>query len=196
MERIEKSIEVEKPLRTVYDQWTQFEDFPRFMEGVEEVHQIDDRTLHWIAKVAGKREEWEAQIIQQVPDQQIAWRHTAGAINSGVVTFTPLAGDRCRVTLAMEHLPEGFVEKVGDALGFVSRRVEGDLQRFKKFIEERGAENRRLARRAAPRPGSARRGVSPTSARGGPRPRPAARRRPPRRRRARAARPRRCRPPA
>ncbi len=140
MERIEKSIDVDRPLRTVYDQWTQFEEFPRFMEGVEEVHQIDDETLHWIAKVGGKREEWEAQIVQQVPDQTIAWRHTGGAVNSGVVLFTPLDGDRCRVTLALEYDPQGFVEKVGDALGFVSRRVEGDLERFKKFIEERGSE--------------------------------------------------------
>jgi uncharacterized membrane protein len=140
MARVEKSIEIDRPVRMVYDQWTQFEDFPRFMEGVEEVHQIDDETLHWIAKVAGKREEWEAQIVQQVPDQTIAWRHTAGAINSGVVLFTPLDGDRCRVTLALEYDPQGFVEKVGDALGFVSRRVEGDLERFKKFVEERGSE--------------------------------------------------------
>jgi uncharacterized membrane protein len=140
MARVEKSIEIDRPVRMVYDQWTQFEDFPRFMEGVEEVHQIDDETLHWIAKVAGKREEWEAQIVQQVPDQTIAWRHTAGAINSGVVLFTPLDGDRCRVTLALEYDPQGFLEKVGDALGFVSRRVEGDLERFKKFVEERGSE--------------------------------------------------------
>ncbi len=140
MARVEKSIEIEKPLRMVYDQWTQFEEFPRFMEGVEEVHQIDDETLHWIAKIGGKREEWEAQIVQQVPDQTIAWRHTAGAVNSGVVLFTPLDASRCRVTLALDYDPKGFVEKAGDVLGLVSRRVEGDLERFKKFIEERGEE--------------------------------------------------------
>jgi uncharacterized membrane protein len=139
MARVEKSIEIEKPLRAVYDQWTQFEEFPRFMEGVEEVHQIDDRTLHWIANVGG-REEWEAEIVHQMPDQQIAWRHTRGAMNSGVVTFTPIDAERCRVHLAIEYEPQGLVEKVGDALGFVSRRVEGDLERFKRFIEERGSE--------------------------------------------------------
>jgi uncharacterized membrane protein len=140
MDRIEKSIEIDRPLRVVYDQWTQFEEFPRFMEGVLEVHQLDERSLHWVAEVAGKREEWQAEIVQQIPDQQIAWRHARGAVNSGVVSFTPLEGDRTRVTLALEYEPQGFVEKIGDALGFVSRRVEGDLERFKKFIEERGTE--------------------------------------------------------
>ncbi len=140
MERVEKSIEIEKPLRMVYDQWTQFEEFPRFMEGVEEVHQLDAKTLHWKAKIAGKVEAWDAQIVDQVPDQQIAWRHTHGAVNRGVVSFMPLDGDRCKVTLALEYDPQGFVEKAGNALGVVSRRVEGDLERFKKFIEERGEE--------------------------------------------------------
>ncbi len=140
MERIEKSIHVDRPLRVVYDQWTQFEEFPRFMEGVEEVQQLDDKHLRWCANVAGKREEWEAEIVHQVPDQQIAWRHTRGSVNRGVVTFTAMDADRTSVTLALEYEPEGFIEKVGDALGFLSRRVEGDLERFKKFIEERGAE--------------------------------------------------------
>ena len=140
MARVEKSIEIEKPLRTVYDQWTQFEEFPRFMEGVEEVHQLDAKRLHWKAKLGGKPQEWDAEIVDQVPDQQIAWRHTRGAVNRGVVSFKPLDGDRCRVTLALEYDPKGLVEKVGDALGVVSRRVEGDLERFKRFIEERGEE--------------------------------------------------------
>ncbi len=140
MARVEKSIEIEKPLRMVYDQWTQFEEFPRFMEGVEEVVQHGDRTLHWKAKIAGKTEEWDAEIVDQVPDQQIAWRHARGAVNRGVVSFMPLDGERCKVTLALEYDPQGFVEKAGNALGVVSRRVEGDLERFKKFIEERGAE--------------------------------------------------------
>src|SRR5689334_4259766 len=140
MARVEKSIEVERPLRMVYDQWTQFEDFPRFMEGVEEVHQLDDRTLHWKAKIGGKVEEWTAEIVNQIPDQQIAWRHTRGAVNSGVVTFSALEGDHCRVTLALEYDPHGVVEKVGDMLGVVSRRVEGDLERFKRFVEERTLE--------------------------------------------------------
>ena len=140
MERVEKSIEIEKPLRMVYDQWTQFEEFPRFMEGVEEVVQHGARTLHWKAKIAGKSEEWDAEIVDQVPDQQIAWRHTRGAVNRGVVSFMPLDGERCRVTLALEYDPQGFVEKAGEALGIVSRRVEGDLERFKKFVEERAEE--------------------------------------------------------
>jgi uncharacterized membrane protein len=140
MARVEKTIEIERPLRMVYDQWTQFEEFPRFMEGVEEVHQLDDRTLHWKAKIGGRTEEWDAEIVHQLPDQSIAWRHTRGAVNSGVVTFTPLDAGRCRVSLALEYDPQGFLEKVGDALGLVSRRVEGDLERFKRFVEERPSE--------------------------------------------------------
>ena len=140
MSRVEKTLEIDRPVRMVYDQWTQFEEFPRFMEGVEEVVQHGDRTLHWKARIAGKVEEWDAEIVDQVPDQQIAWRHTRGAVNRGVVSFTPLDAERCKVTLALEYDPNGFVEKVGDILGVVSRRVEGDLERFKKFIEERGEE--------------------------------------------------------
>jgi uncharacterized membrane protein len=140
MARVEKSIEVERPLRMVYDQWTQFEEFPRFMEGVEKVYQLDDKRLHWRARIGGKAEEWDAEIVQQIPDQTIAWRHTRGAVNSGVVVFTPLDAGRCRVSLALEYDPKGFVEKVGDVLGVVARRVEGDLERFKRFIEERPSE--------------------------------------------------------
>jgi uncharacterized membrane protein len=140
MSRVERTVEIARPLRMVYDQWTQFEEFPRFMEGVEEVHQIDDRTLQWKAKIGGKTEEWLAEIVQQIPDQSIAWRHTSGAVNSGVVTFVPVDAERCRVSLALEYDPQGFVEKVGDALGVVSRRVEGDLERFKRFVEERSSE--------------------------------------------------------
>ncbi len=140
MARVEKSIEIERPLRMVYDQWTQFEEFPRFMEGVLEVHQLDDRTLHWVAEVAGKREEWTAEIVRQIPDEEIAWRHTRGAVNLGVVSFVALGPDRTRVGLAIEYDPRSIAEKIGDALGLVTRRVEGDLERFKRFIEERGEE--------------------------------------------------------
>jgi uncharacterized membrane protein len=140
MARVEKSVEIERPLRMVYDQWTQFEEFPRFMEGVEEVHQLDDKTLHWKARIGGKTEEWDAEIVQQIPDQSIAWRHTRGAVNAGAVTFTPLDARRTRVTLALEYDPKGFVEKLGEVLGVVSRRVEGDLERFKRFVEERSIE--------------------------------------------------------
>jgi uncharacterized membrane protein len=147
MERIEKSVDVDQPVKVVYHQWTQFEEFPRFMEGVEEVKQRDDRHLHFVAKIAGEREEWDSEIVHQVPDQQIAWRSTGGAVRMGVVTFTPLDGDtpseagaRTRVGLALEYEPRSFTEKVGDALGFMSRRVEGDLERFKQLVEERGGE--------------------------------------------------------
>ena len=140
MAKIEKSIDVHVPVRTAYDQWTQFEEFPRFMEGVEEVRQLDDRRLHWRAKVGGKEEEWDAEITEQLPDERVAWRSTSGAENAGVVTFHHIDANTTRVMLQLEYDPEGVVENVGDALGVVSRRVEGDLKRFKEFIEGRGAE--------------------------------------------------------
>ncbi|MHA3770067.1 SRPBCC family protein [Verrucomicrobiota bacterium sgz303538] len=139
MERIEKSIEVEVPLRTAYNQWTQFEEFPKFMEGVEEVRQLDDKHLFWRAQIAGKSTEWEAEIYEQIPDSRIAWRSTTGAPNAGAVAFQALGPERTRVNLVIDYQPLGVVEKVGDALGIVSSRVDGDLQRFKKFIQERGA---------------------------------------------------------
>jgi uncharacterized membrane protein len=138
METIEKSIEVNAPLRQVYNQWTQFEDFPRFMEGVEEVRQLNDQRLFWRAQIWGKTEEWEAEIYEQIPDQRIAWRSVVGAPNAGAVSFAPVGADRTRVTLTINYEPLGAVEKIGDALGIVSARVEGDLERFRDFIEERG----------------------------------------------------------
>jgi uncharacterized membrane protein len=138
MATVEKSIDVDLPVRTVYNQWTQFEDFPQFMEGVEEVRQLSDSRLHWRAKIAGKTEEWDAVITDQVPDRIVAWRSTSGAENSGAIRFTSLGPDRTRVTGEIGYDPEGVVENVGDKLGVVSRRVEGDLERFKRFIEERG----------------------------------------------------------
>ncbi|RYD76840.1 MAG: SRPBCC family protein [Verrucomicrobiaceae bacterium] len=139
MERIEKSIEVDVPLRTAYNQWTQFEEFPKFMEGVEEVRQLDDKRLFWRAQIAGKHTEWEAEIYEQIADSRIAWRSTTGAPNAGAVSFQSVGPERTRVNLVIDYQPMGVVEKVGDALGIVSGRVESDLQRFKKFIEERGA---------------------------------------------------------
>jgi uncharacterized membrane protein len=139
MERIEKTIEVDVPLQTAYDQWTQFEEFPRFMEGVDEVMQRDEKRLFWRAQIGGKTAEWEAEIYEQIPDSRIAWRSVTGAPNAGAVSFQSLGPDRTRINLVMDYQPLGVVEKVGDALGMVSARVEGDLQRFKKFIEERGA---------------------------------------------------------
>jgi uncharacterized membrane protein len=141
MERIEKTFEVECPVNTVYNQWTQFEEFPRFMEGVEEVRQLDDTHLHWKAKIAGKAKEWDAEIVEQVPDKVIAWRSTSGdAPNAGTVRFEPLDAGRTRIKLTMEYDPQGVVEKAGDAMGVVSRRVEGDVERFKDLIEKRRAE--------------------------------------------------------
>ncbi len=140
MERIEKSVEVNVPLSTVYNQWTQFEEFPKFMSGVEEVRQLDEKRLFWKATIAGKATEWEADIYEQVPDSRIAWRSTSGAPNAGAVSFTSLGDNHTRVNLVLDYQPMSAVEKIGDALGLVSTKVTGDLERFKKFIEERGAE--------------------------------------------------------
>jgi uncharacterized membrane protein len=140
METVEKTIEVDAPVSTVYNQWTQFEQFPEFMEGVEEVRQLDDKRLHWRARIGGKEKEWDAEIFEQIPDQRIAWRSMGGAKNSGMVNFAPLSSTRTLVTLSLHYDPEGAIENVGDALGVVSARVKGDLERFKEFIEARGAE--------------------------------------------------------
>ena len=140
MAQIEKSIEVKVPVRTAYNQWTQFEQFPKFMEGVEEVRQLDDKRLHWRASIAGKTEEWQAEIVEQTPDKVVAWRSTTGAENGGHVSFAPKGADATQITLRLDYDPEGMVESVGDKLGFVSRRVEGDLERFREFIEGRGSE--------------------------------------------------------
>jgi uncharacterized membrane protein len=137
---VEESVEVEVPVRTAYDQWTQFEEFPRFMEGVERVVQLDDTRLHWVAEVGGVHREWDARITEQTPDQRIAWEAVEGAINAGVVTFHHLDDGRCKVMLQLDFEPEGLVEQVGDKLGIVRRRAEGDLRRFKEFIEDRGRE--------------------------------------------------------
>ena len=139
MSTIVESIDAEVPVRTAYDQWTQFESFPRFMEGVKSVRQLDDTTLEWVAEIAGREERWEARITEQEPDQRVAWTATEGAKNAGVVTFHRLAEARTRITLQLEIEPEGPVESIGDALGIVQRRVKGDLERFKAFIEDRGA---------------------------------------------------------
>jgi uncharacterized membrane protein len=140
MATIEQSIDVEVPVRVAYNQWTQFEDFPKFMEGVKSVRQLDDRRLHWHAEVAGRDKEWDAEITEQHPDERIAWRSTGGAANAGVVTFHRLDDARTRVMLQLDYEPEGVTESVGDALGVVSARVKGDLTRFKDFVESRGRE--------------------------------------------------------
>lgn len=141
MTTIEKSIEVNVPVRTAYNQWTQFEDFPKFMEGIKEVKQLDNTHLHWQAQIAGKDKHWNAVIIEQRPDERIAWKSTDGAKNAGVVTFHPLSDQTSKVMLQMDYEPEGAVETIGDTIGAVSLRVTGDLERFKEFIEARGRES-------------------------------------------------------
>jgi uncharacterized membrane protein len=140
MSTIEHSIDVAVPVRTAYNQWTQFEDFPRFMEGVEEVRQLDDTHLHWRTKVGGREKEFDAEITEQRPDERIAWSARQGAEQAGVVTFHRVDDDHTRIMLQLEAEPEGPVEKAGDALGVLKRRVKGDLERFKEMIESRGAE--------------------------------------------------------
>jgi len=140
MSTIEQSIDVNVPVHTAYNQWTQFEEFPRFMEGVEEVRQLDERRLHWRANIGGRVEEWDAVITEQHPDERVAWKNTTGAANAGVVTFHRLADNKTRLMLQMEYDPQGVVENLGDLLGMVSRRVANDLERFKEFIEARGHE--------------------------------------------------------
>jgi uncharacterized membrane protein len=141
MPRFEDTIEVDVPVRTAYDQWTQFESFPQFMEGVDSVVQLDDRTLQWTADIAGQRKSWTAEITDQTPDTRVAWKSIGGADNAGAVLFEPLGGERTRITLKLDADPEGIVETVGANLGFLERRVKGDLERFKAFIETRGAES-------------------------------------------------------
>ena len=138
MATIEKSIEVEAPLTAVYNQWTQFEEFPKFMDGVKSVTQMGDDRMHWVATVAGKEKEWFAKITEQTPDQCVAWRSEDGADNAGVVTFERVGDGITKVRLQMDYDPEGIVEGAGGMLGFVGRRVESGLGSFKDFIEERG----------------------------------------------------------
>lgn len=140
MHHVEKSIEVDAPVGMAYNQWTQFEDFPRFMEGVSSVHQMDDKRLHWKADIGGKDLEWDAEIFEQIPDQRIAWRSQSGPLNTGMVNFESLGPSRTRVWLKLNYEPEGAMEKMGSAMGVVGHRIEGDLKRFKQFIESRGAE--------------------------------------------------------
>ncbi len=140
MSNVQESIDVNVPVRTAYDQWTQFETFPQFMEGVKEVRQLDDTHLHWVAEIAGIERAWDAVVTEQTPDQRVAWTNTDGAENAGVVTFHKLSDTTTRVLLQLDFDPDGVVETVGDKLGFVKRRAKGDLERFRSFIEQRGHE--------------------------------------------------------
>ena len=138
MSRFEESITVDAPVRVAYDQWTQFEEFPRFMDGVEKVEQLDDKRLWWRAKIAGQTREWTAEITDQTPDTRVAWKSLDGAANAGAVTFRPVDADRTEISLSLDAEPDGPIESAGDALGFLQRRVHGDLERFKEHIEEKG----------------------------------------------------------
>ncbi|HXV33991.1 MAG TPA: SRPBCC family protein [Gaiellaceae bacterium] len=140
MASITESIDVQAPVRTAYDQWTQFEEFPRFMEGVRSVEQIDDTHVRWVAEAGGKEHAWTAEIVEQRPDERVAWRSVDGHGNAGVVTFHRLGERETRVTVEMEHETEGMMEQLGSALGMDGRRVQGDLERFKDLVESRGAE--------------------------------------------------------
>jgi uncharacterized membrane protein len=135
MATMEKSIDVDVPVTSAYEQWTRFEEFPQFMEGVKEVRKVDDSHLHWVAEIGNKPEEWDARIIDQQPDRKVAWQSEDGAKNAGIVTFDVIDDHRTRVNLLMAYEPTGLVESVGDVLGFVSRKVQGDLERFKSFVE-------------------------------------------------------------
>jgi uncharacterized membrane protein len=136
---IEQSIDVHVPVRTVYNQWTQFKAFPQFMQGIEQVTQLDDTHLHWKARIGGTTKEWDAVITEQIPDERVAWTNTTGTRNAGVVTFHRLSDQHTRIMLQLDYEPEGVLENLGDLLGVVSARVRGDLERFKAFIESRGA---------------------------------------------------------
>ncbi len=138
---VEKSVDVEVPVGAVYNQWTQFESFPQFMEGVEEITQLTDTRTHWRTSIGGVSREFDAEITEQHPQERVAWQTVDGSHHAGVVTFHRISDTTTRVMLQMDFEPEGLAEKVGDALGIVRRRVEGDLGRFKEFIESRGHES-------------------------------------------------------
>jgi uncharacterized membrane protein len=141
MGTIEQSIEIDVPVRTAYNQWTQFEEFPNFMEGVESVKQLDDTHLHWAAEIAGVRREWDAEITEQTPDQRIAWKATAGTTNAGVVTFHRIEDAKTRIMLQLDIEPDGVAETAADVLGLIRRRASGDLERFKELVESHGTES-------------------------------------------------------
>ena len=140
MASVTESITVDCPISTVYNQWTQFEEFPRFMEAVEAVSQTDDTHLHWVAEIGGKRQESDPEITEQRPDEGVSWRALDGHYNSGRVLFEKVDQATTKVTVELEHETEGMMEALGSAVGADSRQVKGDLERFKEFIESRGAE--------------------------------------------------------
>lgn len=137
---VSESIEINVPVKTAYNQWTQFEDFPQFMKSVKEIRQLDDKHLHWRANVAGEEKEWDVEITEQVPDKRIAWRSITGVKNGGVATFHKISDTCCRVMVQMDYEPENAIESVGDAMGAVRMELRGNLQNFKELLEKRGSE--------------------------------------------------------
>src|SRR5215210_6432844 len=133
--KVEKSVLVNVPVSVAYNQWTQFEDFPQFMGGVKKVTQLTDDRLEWVAEIAGVKRQWEAKILEQVPDRKVAWAAAEGATNAGSVTFEDVGGGQTSVHLSLEYQPEGLVEKVGDKLNVVENQAKSDLEKFKTFIE-------------------------------------------------------------
>ena len=150
---IEQSIDLDVPVRAAYDQWTRFEEFPQFMKGVEEIRQLDDRHLHWVAELGGTRHEWDAEITEQQPDERVAWRNTDGKDNAGVVTFHKLSDTSSRVMVQIDFVPEGIKEKVGAAINAPDRHVKGDLERFKELVEAKGGPDEGGWRGEVPREG-------------------------------------------
>ena len=140
MTTAEQSIEVDVPVTTAYNQWTQFEEFPKFMNGVESVTQLDDRRLHWKVSIGGVTRESDTEIVEQHPDERIAWRSVDGTSHAGVVTFHKLSDTKSRLMLQLDMEPEGLVEKAGDKLWVVARQAKSDMENFKKFIESRATE--------------------------------------------------------
>ena len=153
MTTIEQSIDLDVPVRAAYDQWTRFEEFPQFMKGVEEIRQLDDRHLHWVAELGGTRHEWDAEITEQQPDERVAWRNTDGKDNAGVVTFHKLSDTSSRVMVQIDFVPEGIKEKVGAAINAPDRQVKGDLERFKELVEAKGGPDEGGWRGEVPREG-------------------------------------------
>ncbi|MFG2319607.1 SRPBCC family protein [Streptomyces tendae] len=142
MSTVKEAVDVEVPVHTAYNQWTQFEEFPRFMEGVEEVRQLDERHSHWVTQVSGVKREFDTEIVDQLPDERITWRTTTGDTSQkGTVRFQRLDDMHTRVELVMDVEPTGVAEKTGDMLGVIDRRVKGDMRRFKEYIEKRGDES-------------------------------------------------------
>jgi uncharacterized membrane protein len=151
MSKIKEFVDVDVPVRTAYNQWTQFEEFPSFMEGVERVTQLDPRHNHWVTNVAGARREFDTEIVDQLPDERVAWRTVSGDVEQrGVVTFQQLDEGHTRVNLAMDVKPSGLREKAADMTGVLDRRAKGDLRRFKEFIEGRGGETGAWRGRVSP----------------------------------------------